>query len=168
MKKEECLIFKVYEKTEEGPRLTFHTAFDDPTTPADAPDRESIEVCSIVCFDDENKKAKFFDMVHSNNAARIRLWLRLSKLDHLVDSEMISYADLQSDEFKKINPLKKVPAFITPEGDTVFESFVIMEYLEDKYGHLGTPFATLNPEEKAFVNLLVRCHDLYIASPNCT
>lgn len=62
MKKDECLIFKVYEKTKDGPRFTFHTAFDDPTTPADAPDRESIEVRTIACFDDEQKKAKFFDM----------------------------------------------------------------------------------------------------------
>ena len=52
MEKEECLMFKVYEKTQDGPRFTFHTAFDDPTTPIDAPDRESIEVRTIACFDD--------------------------------------------------------------------------------------------------------------------
>ena len=86
-------MFKVYEKTKDGPRFTFHTAFDDPTTPKDAPDRESIEVRTIACFDDE-KKATFFDMIHSNNAARIRLWLRLSKLDNLVDIKFITYPDL--------------------------------------------------------------------------
>ena len=67
-----------------------------------------------------------------------------------------------------MNPLKKVPAFVTANGDTIFESFVNMQYLEDKYGHHGVPLTPENPEEKAFVNLLVRVHDIYIASPNCT
>jgi glutathione S-transferase len=81
---------------------------------------------------------------------------------------MVTYPDLQTEDFKKVNPLKKVPAFITDKGDTIFESFVIMQYLEDKYGHLGTPLTPQNPEERAFVNLLVRVHDIYIASPNNT
>lgn len=50
----------------------------------------------------------------------------------------------------------------------IFESFVIMQYLEDRFGTQGTPLTLDTPEDKAFVNLLVRCHDLYIASPNCT
>jgi glutathione S-transferase len=107
-------------------------------------------------------------MVHSNNAARIRLWLRLKGLDDLVDCKMITYPDLQSEEYQKINPLKKVPAFVTGQGDCVFESFVIMQYLEDKFGHIGMPLMPENAEERAFVNLLVRVHDIYIASPNCT
>ena len=87
-------MFKVYDKKEDGPRFTFHTAFEDPTTPENAPDRESIEVRAIVCFDEAEEKGTFFDMVHSNNAARIRLWLRLKKLDHLVGSKMVTYPDL--------------------------------------------------------------------------
>ena len=92
-------MFKVYEKTKEGPRFTFHTAFDDPTTPKDAPDRESIEIRTIACFDEEEERGTFFDMIHSNNAARIRLWLKLTRLDHLVDTKMTTYADLQTEEF---------------------------------------------------------------------
>ena len=107
-------------------------------------------------------------MVHSNNAARIRLLLRLKGLEDIVDSKMITYPDLQSEEFKAVNPLKKVPAFITNKGDCVFESFVIMQYLEDKYGHIGVRLMPENPEERAFVNLLVRVHDIYISSPNCS
>ena len=30
------------------------------------------------------------------------------------------------------------------------------------------PLMPEDPDERAMVNLLVRCHDLYIASPNCT
>ena len=111
--KDECLIFKVFDKKKDGPRFTFHTAFEDPSTPADAPARESIEVRAIVCYDDDSSdKAIFFDMIHSNNAARIRLWLRLKGLENLIESRMITYPDLQSEEFKRVNPLKKVPAFI--------------------------------------------------------
>ena len=117
----------MFDKKKDGLRFVFHTAFDDPETKEGDPPRESIEVRAIVCYDDEpSQKAKFFDMVHSNNAARIRLLLRLKGLENIVDSKMVTYPDLQSDEFKLVNPLKKVPAFITDKGDCVFESFVIM------------------------------------------
>lgn len=53
MAKDECLIFKVYDKKEDGPRFTFHTAFDDPLTTANSPARESIEIRSIAFFDDQ-------------------------------------------------------------------------------------------------------------------
>jgi hypothetical protein len=43
-----------------------------------------------------------------------------------------------------------------------------MQYMEDKYGHIGMPLMPESAEEKAFVNLLVRVHDIYIASPNCS
>merc|ERR1712217_987451 len=52
MQKDECLVFKVYDKKEDGPRFTFHTAFDDPLTTKDSPARESIEVRAIAFFDD--------------------------------------------------------------------------------------------------------------------
>merc|ERR1719191_505912 len=80
---------------------------------------------------------------------------------------MIVYADLQSKDFLKYNPHKKVPAFITENGDCLFESFVIMQYLEDKYGSLGPSMMLDTPEDRSFVSLLVRMHDIYIASPNC-
>ena len=51
MRKDECLVFKVYDKKEDGPRFVFHTAFDDPSTPPDAPARKSIEVRAIAFFD---------------------------------------------------------------------------------------------------------------------
>lgn len=53
MEQKECLVFKVYDQDYDGPRFTFHTAFDDPKTPADAPPRQSIEVRTIAFFDVE-------------------------------------------------------------------------------------------------------------------
>ena len=49
--KDDCLVFKVYDKKEDGPRFVFHTAFDEPGTPSDAPPRKSIEVRAIAFFD---------------------------------------------------------------------------------------------------------------------
>ena len=53
----------------------------------------------------------FFDMVHSNNAARVRLWLRLKGMTSEIESRVITYPDLQTPEFAAVNPLKKVFAF---------------------------------------------------------
>lgn len=87
-------------------------------------------------------KPLFFDMVHSNNAARIRIWMRLKaksapELTSLVDTKMVTYTEMGSEEFLRVNPLKKVPAMITSTGNCVFESHVIMQYMEDAYGSMG-------------------------------
>ena len=50
MTKDECLLFKVFDNKEDGPRFIFHTAFDDPRTPDAAPPRRSIEVRAIAFF----------------------------------------------------------------------------------------------------------------------
>jgi hypothetical protein len=51
MQHDECLLFKVYDQEYDGPRFVFHTAFDDPNSPADAPPRQSIEIRAIAFFD---------------------------------------------------------------------------------------------------------------------
>ena len=43
------------------------------------------------------------------------------------------YPDLQTAEFAAVNPLKKVPALVRADGVTVFESNVILDYLEVIY-----------------------------------
>ena len=122
-------------------------------------------------------------MKHSNNAARIRLWLRLNKdvLDDvavtqqvIVETKWLSHDDIESDSFASVNPLKKVPALIVhDQQDTpfqLFESSVIMGYLEDIVPKSVLKMTDDNStaEDRALVSLIVRCHDLYIASPNCT
>lgn len=118
------------------------------------------------------KNMTFFNMKHSNNAARIRLWLNLKKDfkdSDLIDTKMIGYQDLGTFEFGQINPLGKVPASIRDDGETVFESSVILNYLEDKYSNeYGPSFLPENPEDRQLMNLMIQCYDLYIASPNCT
>lgn len=52
MTSEEALLLKCYDIDAPGiARFSPHTAFEDPTTPADAPPRESIEVRTIAFFD---------------------------------------------------------------------------------------------------------------------
>merc|ERR1712151_512538 len=107
-------------------------------------------------------------MKHSNNAARIRIWRQKKGVEDKVDRHVITYADLKTADFARVNPLMKVPAIVLPDGSTIFESPVIMEYLDEKYADCGPCFKPENLEDRARMNLFLRIHDLYIASPNCT
>jgi hypothetical protein len=51
MTKDECLLFKVFDKKEDGPRFVFHTAINDPLAPENPPSRRSIEVRAIAFFE---------------------------------------------------------------------------------------------------------------------
>ena len=54
MRRNEALVFKVYDSEKDGrARFTAHTSFDDPTGPPDAPRRESIEMRLLVFYDGE-------------------------------------------------------------------------------------------------------------------
>jgi hypothetical protein len=51
MRRDEALVFKVYDSAKDGrARFTPHTSFDDPSTPAGAPPRQSIEARALVFF----------------------------------------------------------------------------------------------------------------------
>ncbi|GHP01387.1 hypothetical protein PPROV_000014300 [Pycnococcus provasolii] len=170
MNKEECLLFKTFDSREDVPRFVFHTAFDDPSAPVPPHPRRSIEIRAVAVLP-KPQAPVFYDMKHSNNAARIRLWLKKKGLaDSEVNRVVIKYGDLQSEDYAKVNPLKKVPALIDANGNALFESDVILTYLEDLFRGRGVVphFDLGSSEERAFVRLLIRCHDLYIASPNCT
>ena len=51
MRRDEALVFKVYDSQQDGrARFTAHTSFIDPTSPADAPPRQSIEARTLAFF----------------------------------------------------------------------------------------------------------------------
>jgi hypothetical protein len=51
MRRDEALVFKVYDSLKDGrARWTAHTAFDDPSAPPDARPRESIEIRTLAFF----------------------------------------------------------------------------------------------------------------------
>lgn len=52
MQPEEAIVFKCYDSMKDGrSRWSAHAAFDDPTSPANAPARESIEMRTLAFFD---------------------------------------------------------------------------------------------------------------------
>ena len=51
MQRDEVLLIKCFDSATDGrARLAVHTAFEDPTTPDDAPPRESIEIRTFAFF----------------------------------------------------------------------------------------------------------------------
>jgi hypothetical protein len=51
MRRDEALVFKVYDSAKDGrARWSAHTSFDDPATPQGAPPRESIEIRAFAFF----------------------------------------------------------------------------------------------------------------------
>lgn len=114
-------------------------------------------------------KCIFYDLKHSNNAARIRLWLRCKGIrEEVVERRLLSnVADLRRPGYEEIHPGRKVPALVTSTGMQLFEGSVIMGYLEDLLPNITPNLILGTPDDRAFGNLLVRCHDLYVASPNC-
>ena len=51
MQRYEALVFKTYDSAMDGrARWTAHASFDDPTSPPDAPERESIEIRALAFF----------------------------------------------------------------------------------------------------------------------
>jgi hypothetical protein len=51
MRRDEAYVFKVFDSARDGRvRFTAHSAFKDPTSPADAPPRESIEIRTLAFF----------------------------------------------------------------------------------------------------------------------
>lgn len=56
MRRDEAVVFKVYDSLADGrARFTPHTSFNDPTSPADATPRQSIEVRTLAFFAPEHR-----------------------------------------------------------------------------------------------------------------
>ena len=67
----------------------------------------------------ESNKPVFYDMKHSNNAARIRLWRQMKEgMPSQIERHVVTYPELKTAEFAALNPLKKVPALIRTDGTT--------------------------------------------------
>ena len=55
MRPSEAVLLKCYDSADDGrARMTAHTGFDDPTSPPDAPPRESIETRAFVFYGASN------------------------------------------------------------------------------------------------------------------
>lgn len=103
---------------------------------------------------------KLYNAALSPFAARIRVQLYAKSLDIPL---VAPPGGAGSDEYKKINPLGKVPALLLDDGSVVPESIVIGEYLEDRF-----PVPSLRPADPsacARMRLLTHFTDSYIEPP---
>lgn len=72
MQRNEALLLKCYDSKEDGrARFTAHTSFDDPTSPADAPPRESIEVRTLVFFAPEKPDVETVAVTEPSTSAAV-------------------------------------------------------------------------------------------------
>lgn len=111
----------------------------------------------------------FFGANGSNNSARIQLWIAMKEgMDAKIESRYLTQPQVKEPEFLRVNPLGKVPAIRRTDGNCVFESNVIMDYLEDKYSDSLPSFRPDTPEDRQVMNLMIRLHDLYISSANAS
>ena len=69
----------------------------------------------------------------------------------------------QSEAYMKLNPQGKMPLLVFPDGSSLPESEVIVQYLLDKYSAKGPSLLATSPELRAKAALATRIHDLYIA-----
>jgi glutathione S-transferase len=103
---------------------------------------------------------KLYNLALSNFATKSRIALYEKGINvELVDPP----GGLGSADYKKVNPLGKVPALVLDNGQLIAESEIINEYLEDKYPE--KPLLPKDAEGRAKVRSLTRFHDLYLEPP---
>ena len=103
---------------------------------------------------------KLYNLDLSNFASKTRIAL----YEKGVNFEKVNPpGGLGSADYKKVNPLGKVPALVLDNGQLIAESEIINEYLEDKYPE--KPLLPKDAEGRARVRSFTRFHDLYLEPP---
>jgi glutathione S-transferase len=103
---------------------------------------------------------KLYSVDLSNFATKTRIVL----YEKGVDFEKVNPpGGMGSADYKKINPVGKIPALQLDNGQVIAESEVINEYLEDKYPQ--NPLLPKDAEGRAVVRGCTRFHDLYLEPP---
>jgi glutathione S-transferase len=91
-------------------------------------------------------------------AARARLAIYAKGLN--VEILSPPAAGTKSPEYLAVNPMGKVPAFVTDDGTVIPESDTIVEYLDDAFP--TPPLRPASAEDKAKARLLARIGELYL------
>jgi glutathione S-transferase len=66
-----------------------------------------------------------------------------------------------SPDFRKLNPLARIPVLVLDDGSTLFESGVIVEYLEDAFPD-RRPLRPRTAEDRGRVRLVTQLAELYV------
>merc|ERR1712137_1270374 len=144
MTKDEVLVFKQWDSDSSlAGRMCFHTAFDDPTAPAGAPSRQSIEVRAYVFIPDHEPNtcppmADVHDVATSAEEGATKIMNGLKYVSG--NKEMCSMI------------VRQMQAMYVKGGAKA----IIAEFAEDKKGHFGLQSASADIKAQAVTLVLER------------
>ena len=101
---------------------------------------------------------KLYSLLASPFAARVRAAIYAKGLDVQIISPPSDWRT--SPEYRKLNPLVRIPVLILDNGSSLPESGVIVEYLEDAFPQ--TPLRPNDAAERARVRLITQVAELYV------
>jgi glutathione S-transferase len=99
---------------------------------------------------------KLYDFPMSPRARKVRIVLAEKGLQYEKITIDITKGEQKKPEYLAINPYGKVPA-LQDDGTTVYESTIIMEYLNDKYPN--PPLLPADPGQRARARVLMHLGD---------
>jgi glutathione S-transferase len=108
------------------------------------------------------KTVQLISLPVSPFAARVRIALRAKGLDAEIVPPPAGWP--HNTQYRDISPMGRVPALLLDDGETIWESAVIVEALEDLFPN-APPLLPREPLARARARLLVRCADLYLMPP---
>jgi maleylpyruvate isomerase len=101
---------------------------------------------------------KLFSLALSPFAARVRVAVHAKKLSVEIVAPPPDWRT--SPEFRKLNPLVRVPVLVLDDGTSLAESGVIVEYLEDAYPE--TSLRPRSPKDLARVRFITQVAEQYV------